>query len=176
MKKFLDVIPCMSCGGSGNINCPECNGRGVDFLNNVCPTCSGNQNIPCPDCNNGNIEVNYDIEKDLTDFDVIEDIYDDELNDWEDDTIILNADEFMEDVYNEISVNPHKQTRQEKRMQKKQRRLARRGTNFKSVQPKKGFKRVKIGNKYIRVRMTTTEKIAHKAIGRAVGKKLRLFR
>lgn len=74
------------------------------------------------------------------------------------------------------SIVPHKRGRNERRLRKKQRRLAQRGTNFKSVKPKKGFKRVKIGNRYVRVRMGANERKVKKLVGRAVGRKSRIFR
>jgi len=78
--------------------------------------------------------------------------------------------------YSEISVVPHKRTRLARRRVRKQRFLAHRGTNWKSVKPKAGFKRVKIGKMYIRVRMGGNEKNIRRLVGRAVGKQSARFR
>ena len=88
---------------------------------------------------------------------------------------VCNGSGFIDIMYNE-SIVPHKRSRNERRLRKKQRRLAQRGNNFKSVKPKKGFKRVKIGNRYVRVRMGSNERKVKKLVGRAVGRKSRIFR
>lgn len=71
---------------------------------------------------------------------------------------------------------PHKMSRNDRRIRKKKKKIARRGTNFNTVKPKKGFKRVKVGNKYVRVRMGANERKVRKLVGRAVGRKSKLFR
>lgn len=58
---------------------------------------------------------------------------------------------------------------------KKNKRLkkGRRGTNFKQLNPKAGYKRIKMSgtNRYIRVRMTPTEKRVKKVVAKKLGKK-----
>jgi len=88
---------------------------------------------------------------------------------------VCNGTGYIDILYNE-SIVAIKQSRNQRRLRKRQRRLAQRGTNFKSVKPKKGFKRVKIGNRYVRVRMGSNERKVKKLVGRAVGRKSRIFR
>jgi len=83
----------------------------------------------------------------------------------------MNLFSYIEEFFlNEIHFrkwNPN-----EKRIKKKSIRKARRGTNFKLLKPKKGHKRIKLTgtNRYIRVPMSSTEKIAKKKIGQRLGK------
>ena len=61
----------------------------------------------------------------------------------------------------------------ERFQKKKKLKKGKRGTNFKQVLPKKGYKRIKLTgtNGFIRVRMTPTEKRVKKIIGTKLGKK-----
>jgi len=64
-----------------------------------------------------------------------------------------------------------KRNSNEKRLHKRMLRRAHRGTNWKNVVPKAGFKRVKVGKRYVRVRMKATERIMKKRLGKILGKK-----
>jgi hypothetical protein len=74
------------------------------------------------------------------------------------------------------SVIVRRQTPKMKRKKRIGKKRAHRGTNWSSVKPKKGFKRVKVGNKYIKKRMSAVEKKIKKRVGTAVGRKSQLFR
>ena len=59
----------------------------------------------------------------------------------------------------------------EKRDKKKRTKARRRGTNFKQLKAKKGYKRIKLSgtNRYVRVPMTANEKMKRKVVGRKLG-------
>lgn len=64
-----------------------------------------------------------------------------------------------------------KRSSMEKRMVKKQRNRAHKGTNWKQLAPKAGMKRVKIAsNRYVRVRLSPLEKTTKKIVGRSLGR------
>lgn len=69
----------------------------------------------------------------------------------------------------------HKRTASEKRKIKRALRRAHRGTNFNRVKPKKGYLRVKVGDKrYILKRQTPKQKITKHMIGKKLGKQTNL--
>lgn len=84
--------------------------------------------------------------------------------------------EDVEDVFDESAPTFFKKrTATQKRMIKNQRKKAHRGTNWKTVKSKKGYKRVKIGkNKYVRVKMSLNERRNKKRTGKFLGKNKRL--
>lgn len=79
-------------------------------------------------------------------------------------------DEKQEEIFNEIKV-PVKRTATVKRRVRIGRIKAQRGTNFKSLKPKKGWKRERVGKHYIRVRQTALERRRKKQVGKVVGRK-----
>jgi len=60
-------------------------------------------------------------------------------------------------------------TRPDRIKKKKSLRKAHKGTNFKLVQPRSGFKRVKIGDRYVLVKMSSDEKNTKKKVGHKLG-------
>lgn len=77
-----------------------------------------------------------------------------------------------EDVINIIDeIVMHKRTRTQRRKTKIRKKIARRGTNFKTLKAKPGFKRVKTGSHYVLQRMSSPEKVMRKRVGKALGKK-----
>ena len=68
-----------------------------------------------------------------------------------------------------------KRTKPERRKIKRARIKSRRGTDFKSVKPKEGYKRVKdaSGRHYTHVRLKSNERISKKKVGKALGKQAR---
>ena len=66
---------------------------------------------------------------------------------------------------------PKKQQRNVKRKKRIGIKKAHRGTNWDTLKPKAGYKRTKVGSKYVRTRMTTTEKRTRKKVGSIVGKR-----
>ena len=79
-------------------------------------------------------------------------------------------DDVLKQAYSE-AINPHKRSRNVRRKRKIQKKRAHRGTNWNTLKPKKGFKRVKVNGKYVRVKMGSKEKISRSRVGRAVGRK-----
>ena len=71
-----------------------------------------------------------------------------------------------------------KWTSHEKRLKKKAVRRAHRGTNFKSLDPKKGYKRIKVpgSNRYVRIPLSPGERTTKKLIGGQLGRKGSLFK
>ena len=62
----------------------------------------------------------------------------------------------------------HKQSAAVKKAKAKRKMLAHRGTNFKSLKPKKGYKRVKIGKRYVYVKLSSKQKMAEKRVAGAI--------
>lgn len=75
--------------------------------------------------------------------------------------------EEVTDIINEIFLT--RQNRQQKKRRKRMSKIAHKGTNWKTVKPKAGFKRVKIGRTYIRIRETSDERTMKKRIGTMLG-------
>lgn len=77
---------------------------------------------------------------------------------------------FLEDeIINEISAF-HRKSAKDRRLVKKAKKRNHRGSNFKTVKAKPGWKRVKVGEKkYVRVRMTSAERVIKKRVGKALG-------
>lgn len=69
--------------------------------------------------------------------------------------------------------SPHKRMKVERIKNKRSRRRAHKGTNWKLTKPRKGFKRVKLpGTKrYIFIRLKQNERSSKKRLMRAVGKR-----
>ena len=63
-----------------------------------------------------------------------------------------------------------KRTKPERRAVGRAKKKAHRGTNWKMSKPKAGYKRVKVGRRYVRVRLKSNERIAKKKVGKALGK------
>jgi len=84
--------------------------------------------------------------------------------------------EGFEQVFSEIYF--HKRSVSEKKKVKRARRRAHRNTNFKSLnqgKPKKGYKRVKVGDKrYMFQKMSGQERIIKQRVGRALGRSKQL--
>jgi hypothetical protein len=68
---------------------------------------------------------------------------------------------------------PHKRSKVVKRKTKRARRRAHKGTNWKIIKPRRGFKRVKLPNskRYVLVRLKQNEKASKRRLMRAVGKR-----
>lgn len=66
-----------------------------------------------------------------------------------------------------------KRTKSEKRLVKKAKRIRHRGTDWKNIKPKKGYKRVRVGRHYVRVKLHPSERMTKKRVGRALGKNAR---
>jgi len=77
----------------------------------------------------------------------------------------------FEEYYQEVFFR--KWSPAERLHKKKASKRNRRGTNFKTLKPKKGFKRIKMAgtNQFIRVRLSTTEKRTKKVVAAKLGKK-----
>ena len=51
------MIECLKCGGSGELDCPHCDGFGYDEEGIECDYCNGDGVIDCPVCDGlGKIE------------------------------------------------------------------------------------------------------------------------
>lgn len=46
-----ELIECVFCDGSGQIDCDGCNGTGIDVLGSTCLMCDGKKHLTCPVCN-----------------------------------------------------------------------------------------------------------------------------
>lgn len=66
---------------------------------------------------------------------------------------------------------PRRKTKTERRIKKRSKRFSHRGTNWKTSKTRKGYKRVKIGNRYVLSRMSPVEKKTRKRIGKRIGGK-----
>jgi|GEM_PF-5902083 len=62
-----------------------------------------------------------------------------------------------------------KTAKRQKALRKK--KAVREAPNWNSLKPKTGYKRIKEGNRYIRVRMSGKEKVTRKKLGKYLGKK-----
>ena len=93
---------------------------------------------------------------------MFEDIYDELMEYWHKAT--------DSEKYDEITFR--RKTRTQKIQKAKRKKIAtRQAPNWKSLKPKKGYKRVKVGNRYVRVRMSGKEKQTRKRVAKQLGKK-----
>ena len=84
----------------------------------------------------------------------------------------MNLFESIITVLNE-KFTPHKRSKVMRRKTKKARRRAHKGTNWKLIKPRKGYKRVKLtGTKrYVFLRLKPNERVSKKRLMRTVGKR-----
>ena len=61
-----------------------------------------------------------------------------------------------------VFLEMHRRSASARKAVKLKRTKAHRGTNFTKVKPKPGYKRVKIGNRYVLMRMSAKEKASRK--------------
>lgn len=76
----------------------------------------------------------------------------------------------LEEIYyTEITV--HRQTASQRRAKARAKQRAHRGTNFNSLKPKKGYKRVRVGkNRYVYKKLSMKQKSAEKRVAKAIRK------
>lgn len=85
-------------------------------------------------------------------------------------------DVYLEElVYDEVKAFTRRTVR-EKKMTKRAAKRRNKKTNFTKVKPRKGWKRVKIGSRYVSVRMGGLERQTKTKVGKRLGKEGNKFK
>jgi hypothetical protein len=78
-------------------------------------------------------------------------------------------EEIIEQEYSELVLI--KRNSSDRKIRRKKIKRAHKGTNWNTSVPKAGFKRVKVGKRYVRVRMSSNERLMKKRVGKMLGHK-----
>lgn len=167
---------CENCNGYGSVSNPDYvkpsfeneeirNYANEDF--ELCPECDGRGAVECDTCGGSGWDEEYEAEYDEAQR------CEDCGGEGEIECDLCSGTGEGEQINSQFmeSITPHRWSVDERKAKKKSLKKAHKGTNFKLLRPKEHFKRIKIGNQYVIMPMSSTERNTRKKVGRAVGKK-----